>query len=324
VRQRRADDLLVVDELVRHIPVREGVLRRSTAIVRAVDGVSFRIRRGETLALVGESGCGKTTVGRCVLRLDPATAGRVIVEGDDLLALDRRRLRDKRRTMQMVFQDPFASLDPRQTVESIVAEGLLIHRVAGGAGVRPKVVEALARVGIGAEALHRYPHEFSGGQRQRIALARALAVGPSFLVLDEVLSSLDVSVQAQVINLLVDLQKELGLTYLLISHDLSVVRHVSHRVAVMYAGQIVEESDSEALFAGAKHPYTQALLAAVPTIRQERTSRREVLRGEVPSPLAPPAGCRFHPRCPHAEDRCRVDAPPRRFPAADHRYDCIL
>jgi len=320
----RADALLVVEDLTKHYPLRGGLLSRRTGAVRAVDGVSFAIAPGETLGLVGESGCGKTTVARLVLRLEPPTAGRVFFDGVDLLALRPRKLRAKRRELQIVFQDPMSSLNPRMTVREILAEPLRVHRVASGAALEARVAELLEQVGLPASWRDRYPHEFSGGQRQRIGVARAIALGPKLVVCDEAVSALDVSVQAQVLNLLLALRERLGLAYLFISHDLSVVRHVSDRVAVMYLGQIVEEAPTEALFERPGHPYTQALLSAIPVPDPRRRRERIVLAGDVPSPAHPPAGCRFHTRCPYVFERCRHEAPPPYPVGPGHTARCFL
>jgi oligopeptide/dipeptide ABC transporter ATP-binding protein len=292
-------------------PVRAGILQRPAAWVRAVDDVSFQVDAGRTLALVGESGCGKTTVGRSLLRLVEPQAGQVWFEGADLLSLPRAELRPLRRRIQIVFQDPMASLDPRMRVRDLVAEGMQVHGIGANEPERTERVAAhLQRVQIDPRQMWRYPHEFSGGQRQRIGIARALAVEPRLLVCDEATSALDVSIQSQVLNLLRDLQQELGLTYLFITHDLGVVRYLADRVAVMYLGQIVEEAETEALFRAPQHPYTQALLAAVPSLDPARQGARAVVRGDVPSPAAPPPGCRFHTRCPRVFARCKVEAPP--------------
>ena len=304
------DPLLVVDQLTMHFPVRKGLLRRVVGAVRAVDNVSFSIARGQTLGLVGESGCGKTTAGRSILRLLPPTAGSVHFDGLDVLAQSPRALRAMRRRMQIVFQDPYGSLNPRLSVRSILEEGLIVHRMGDAAERLHRMTTALDRTGMQAGCLERYPHEFSGGQRQRIAIARALVLEPDFLVLDEPISALDVSIQAQVVNLLVTLREDLGLTYLFISHDLSVIEYVSDHVAVMYLGRIVEQSPAERLYAEPLHPYTLALFSAVPSIDPARRRGRIVLPGDVPSPSRPPSGCRFHPRCPLAETICRDIDPP--------------
>jgi oligopeptide transport system ATP-binding protein len=319
--------LLEVRDLVKHFPVSGGLFGRPGGLIRAVDGVSFTIRRGETLGLVGESGCGKTTTGRCILQLERPTHGAVILEGRDLTTLSDVELRPVRRRMQVIFQDPYSSLNPRMTVGQILAEPLAVHRIVTDPAARTaRVRELLAHVGLLPQHAHRYPHQLSGGQRQRVGIARALAVEPSLIVCDEPVSALDVSIQAQIINLLEDLQAEFGLTYLFVAHDLSVVRHISDRVAVMYLGKIVELADRQALYEDPLHPYTKALLAAVPIPDPEIEARRQriVLGGEVPSPLKPPSGCVFHTRCPIAVDRCRDEVPPLREIKPDHRAACIL
>jgi oligopeptide/dipeptide ABC transporter ATP-binding protein len=313
------DPLLVARNLTKHFAVRRGFLGRGQATVHAVDDVSLTLARGETLALVGESGCGKSTTGRLLLRLIEPTSGRITFEGEDLLALGPAALRARRRRMQIVFQDPYASLNPRMTVGEILAEPLKLHGLPGG---RARVAELLATVGLRPEHARRYPHEFSGGQRQRIGIARALAVEPALVVCDEPVSALDVSIQAQVINLLQDLQRRFGLAYLFIAHDLAVVKHIATRVAVMYLGEIVEEAPSAALFALPRHPYTRALLGAIPVPAPELERRRVVLQGDVPSPLEPPSGCRFHTRCPYAQERCRREAPPLEADGAGHATAC--
>ncbi|MCP3986657.1 MAG: dipeptide ABC transporter ATP-binding protein [bacterium] len=316
--------LLEVEGLVKHYPVNAGVFSQEVARVRAVDGVSFAIAPGETLGLVGESGCGKTTVGRTLLRLEEPTAGRVLFDGKDLATLARSELRTVRRSLQMVFQDPMSSLNPRMTVRDIIAEPLHVHRVVRGEALDVRVVELLEKVGLPGAWRNRYPHEFSGGQRQRVGVARALALGPKLIVCDEAVSALDVSVQAQVLNLLIDLREELGLSYLFISHDLSVVRHVSDRIAVMYLGQIVEVAPSARLFTDPVHPYTRALLSAIPVPDPRRKVQRIVLEGDVPSPMNPPPGCRFHTRCPAAMNRCRRDQPPLVQLPGGHEVSCFL
>ncbi len=302
--------LVEVTNLATHFPIRRGLLRRQVAAVRAVDGVSLSIPRGGTLGLVGESGCGKTTVGRSILRLVEPTAGRVRIGGIDVGGLKAGELRRFRRRMQIVFQDPYGSLNPRMTVRQILEEGLVIHGMGDAAARLDRMAEALRRTGMPADALARYPHEFSGGQRQRIAIARAVVLEPEFLVLDEPISALDVSIQAQVVNLLVELRERLGLTYLFISHDLAVVDHVADDVAVMYLGRIVERGPAAAIRREPLHPYSIALFSAVPTVDVARRRPRIVLTGDVPSPARPPAGCRFHPRCPLAEEACRAVDPP--------------
>jgi oligopeptide/dipeptide ABC transporter ATP-binding protein len=309
-------NLLVVRELAKHFPVQRGLFGRAIGHVRAVDGVSFEVRRGETLALVGESGCGKSTLGRLILRLVEPTKGRIVFDGMDALALDRAGLKRLRRRAQLIFQDPFGSLNPRMTVAAMLGEVIKVHGLSDNGGAHARIAELLAAVGLQADDARKYPHEFSGGQRQRIGIARALAVQPEFVVADEPVSSLDVSVQAQILNLLRDLQSRFQLTYLLIAHDLSVVRQIAERVAVMYLGRIVEIGDSESIFATPLHPYTQALLSAVPAASGEARRERIILSGEVGNPLNPPRGCPFHPRCPHPDkdDTCRS-----LLPAADPR-----
>ena len=321
------DVLLEVRDLVKHFSVGGGMFGGRAGTVRAVDGVSFVLRRGETLGLVGESGCGKTTTGRCILQLERQTSGQVIFEGRELGALSEAELRPVRRRVQVIFQDPYASLNPRMTVGQILAEPLAVHGlVPDRAGRRARVRDLLTRVGLLPQHADRYPHQMSGGQRQRVGIARALAVEPALIVCDEPVSALDVSIQAQIINLLEDLQAELALTYLFIAHDLAVVRHISDRVAVMYLGKIVEITDRRELYDNPVHPYTKALLAAVPipdpVLEAKRT--HSVLMGEVPSPLNPPPGCVFHPRCPIAVDRCRGEVPPLREVTPGHWAACLL
>jgi oligopeptide/dipeptide ABC transporter ATP-binding protein len=296
--------LVEVRDLKTHFPIRRGLLKRTVGWVKAVDGVSFKIEAGKTLGLVGESGCGKTTVGRTILRLIRATAGDVYFDGRDVFTQPGYVMRRMRRDMQLIFQDPYGSLNPRMTVENIVGESIGVHEGLRSRKRRDRVISLLEKVGLAAHHAGRYPHEFSGGQRQRIGIARALALGPKFIVCDEPVSALDVSIQSQIVNLLQDLQAELGLTYLFIAHDLAVVEHISDYVAVMYLGRIVEYTDRDELYANPLHPYTQALMSAIPRPEPHRKTERIVLRGEVPSPSNPPSGCPFHPRCPIAEERC--------------------
>lgn len=317
--------LLTVRGLTKHFPIRRGLLQRVVGAVQAVDEVSFEVHRGETLALVGESGCGKTTTGRALLRLVEPTRGAVHFNGTDVLALQGESLRRMRRHMQIVFQDPYSSLNPRLTVGEAIREGLLVHALAEGAEADRRVARLLDEVGLRAEHAARYPHEFSGGQRQRVGIARALAVEPSFIVCDEPVSALDVSVQAQVVNLLRDLQRDRGLSYLFIAHDLAVVSHMADRVAVMYLGRIVELAPRAALFATPRMPYTQALLSAVPIPEPGAVRRRLLLPGEPPSPADPPSGCVFHPRCPHPrkDEACTRIVPPLEEKAPGHFVACI-
>jgi oligopeptide/dipeptide ABC transporter ATP-binding protein len=314
--------LLEIRNLKKYFPVGEGLFSRSKAMVKAVDDVSLAIHEGETLGLVGESGCGKSTLGRTILRLIEPTSGEVIFQDRNLLTLPQRELRDMRREMQIIFQDPYASLNPRMRVGDIVGEGLEIHKLAKGKAKRGRVMELLHQVGLREDHYDRYPHEFSGGQRQRIGIARALAVSPKFIVCDEPVSSLDVSIQAQIINLLQELQERMHLTYLFISHDLRVVEHISHRVAIMYLGKIVEIANSETIYRDAKHPYTRALLSAVPMPDISKKKERVVLQGDVPSPVNPPSGCTFHPRCAYREALCDQMEPPLDFDADLHGVAC--
>ncbi|MBW8056586.1 MAG: dipeptide ABC transporter ATP-binding protein [candidate division NC10 bacterium] len=318
------EPLLVVKDLKKYFPVKKGIFFGERAELRAVDGVSFEIRRGETMGLVGESGCGKSTTARLILRLLEPTAGEVYFGKTAVFTANKEEMRQLRRKLQIVFQDPYSSLDPRMSVEEIVGEGLTIHRLAKGKEKSERVAELLEMVGLGREHLGRYPHEFSGGQRQRIGIARALAVGPELLIADEPVSALDVSIQAQVINLFEDLQKELGLTYLFIAHDLRVVKHISDRVAVMYLGQIVELTESDELYRNPLHPYTQALMSAIPAADPRPKGRRMVLEGDPLSPIHIPSGCRFHPRCPKRFDRCDKEEPVLREVSAGHWVSCHL
>ena len=313
--------LLEIRDLKKYFPVGDGLFARKKGNVKAVDGVNLTINEGETLGLVGESGCGKSTLGRTILRLIEPTSGEVIFQGKNLLGLSARELREMRRQMQIIFQDPYASLNPRMRVGDIIGEGLEIHKLAKGKAKRDRIMELLHQVGLREDHYPRYPHEFSGGQRQRIGIARALAVSPKFIVCDEPVSSLDVSIQAQIINLLQELQEKMHLTYLFISHDLRVVEHISHRVAIMYLGKVVEIAASETIYREAKHPYTRALLSAVPMPDMSRKKERIVLQGDVPSPVNPPSGCTFHPRCAYRQPLCSEMEPPLDF-ADRHGVSC--
>ena len=314
--------ILRVRDLAKHFPIRRGALQRIAGHVRAVDGVSFDLAEGETLAIVGESGCGKSTLGRLVLRLIEPSAGTVEWKGEQIFGLSGGRMRALRREMQIVFQDPYASLNPRLTVGEMIAEPLALHGIATGKAARARVGELLALVGLPPEHAERFPHEFSGGQRQRIGIARALAAGPKLVVGDEPVSALDVSIRAQVINLLQDLQRRFGLSYLFIAHDLAVVKHIADRVAVMYLGRIVELASKPDLFAEPRHPYTRALLSAIPIADPRLKRERLILEGDVPSPMAPPPGCHFHTRCPYAVDRCRIETPALTTDDAGHAVAC--
>lgn len=316
--------LLEVRDLKKHFLVRGGVFRRVQGTVRAVDGVSFTIRQGETLGLIGESGCGKTTVGRTILRLIEPTGGEVIFDGKPVFSLQPSEMKALRQHMQVIFQDPYASLDPRQRVGKTVAEGLIIHGDGSKEEVREVVFKTLRKVGLETYHAERYPHEFSGGQRQRIGIARAVALQPKFIICDEPVSALDVSIQAQVLNLLVDLKEEFNLTYLFIAHNMSVIEHISDRIVVMYLGKIVETASRDELFRNPLHPYTQALMSAIPRSKPGEHKERTILPGDVPSPLNPPSGCSFHPRCPLAFEPCPSEGPPIVVVNADHWVRCWL
>ncbi|MDQ0300784.1 peptide/nickel transport system ATP-binding protein/oligopeptide transport system ATP-binding protein [Salibacterium salarium] len=301
--------LLEINNLKQYFPIKGGIFGRTVNHVKAVDDVSFYVNEGETLSIVGESGCGKSTTGRAVLRLDDPTSGEITFQGDDLLALNKQQMRRKRKDLQIIFQDPYASINPRQTVRQILEEAMSIQKVLPKAERMDKIMELLDTVGLGSHQLDRFPHEFSGGQRQRIGIARALAVDPKFIVCDESVSALDVSIQAQVLNLLKQLQRDLNLTYLFIAHDLGVVRHISDRVAVMYLGKIVEIGEKKEIFDNPKHPYTKSLLSAIPVPDPSNQQERIHLKGDVPSPIDPPTGCRFHTRCPFATEKCKNEVP---------------
>jgi len=319
------DVVLRVNNLVKHFPITEGILfQRQVNVVRAVDGISFTVKHGEILGLVGESGCGKTTTGRTIIQLEKPTSGEIIFEGVDLVSANRKELFKARRRIQMIFQDPYASLNPRMTVKEIIEEPLMIHKVGTPKERTDRAEELLKKVGLNPSYINRYPHEFSGGQRQRIGIARALALRPDMIICDEPISALDVSIQAQIVNLLEELQEDLGLTYLFIAHDLSMVRHISHRVAVMYLGKIMELADKTALFNQPYNPYTIALLSAVPVPDPyvEEKRKRIILEGDVPSPINPPSGCRFHTRCFMAKERCKIEEPELLEVEKDHFVAC--
>ena len=320
----KAEDLVQVEHLVKYFPVRAGLMQRVVNWVKAVDDVSFTVKKGETLGMVGESGCGKTTIGRSMLRLVEPTSGSVQYDGRDVLKLRGHELKDARRHMQIIFQDPYASLDPRVPIGESVMEGLHIHKIGSPQERYDLMIDTLKKVGLEDYHARRYPHEFSGGQRQRIGIARALALRPNFIICDEPVSALDVSIQSQVLNILKDLQKEFGLTYLFIAHNLSVVEHISDRVAVMYLGKMVELTTRDDLFKNPLHPYTKALMTAIPIPDPKLKRQREVLKGDVPSPLNPPKGCRFHPRCPIADKICSEQEPVLREAAPEHMVACWM
>src|SRR5438132_337818 len=321
---RRTVPVIEVSELKKHFPVKKGLLRRTAGYVYAVDGVSFSIDQGETLGLVGESGCGTSTVARTLLRLVEPTAGTIKLDGEDITRLGKTAMRPHRRQMQIIFQDPFSSLNPRMSAGDIVGEPLQVHGIASGREKEQRVAALFDQVGLRRLQMRSFPHEFSGGQRQRICIARALALNPNLIIGDEPVSALDVSIQAQVINLMMDLQREKNLSYLFIAHDLAVVEHISHRIAVMYLGKIVEYTDKQTLFTNPLHPYTEALLAAVPVPNPRIKRKKQLLQGDVPSPINPPPGCTFHTRCPYAEAQCKVDVPALREVSPGHRVACHL
>jgi peptide/nickel transport system ATP-binding protein/oligopeptide transport system ATP-binding protein len=318
-----ATDIVEAKGAKKYYPIRKGLLSRVSAVVKAVDGVDLAITRGTTMGLVGESGCGKTTLGRILIRLEAPTEGHIYYDGREISNYKKNEIRSLRRGMQIIFQDPYSSLDPRKTVESLVGEPLIIHKMGSRAERQEKILQLIKDVGLRSGHLKRYPHEFSGGQRQRIGIARALSLNPKFIICDEPVSALDVSVQAQVINLLRNIQKKYNLSYLFISHDLSVVAHISTQVAVMYLGQIVEIADRNILFEEPLHPYTQALLSALPSLSRDKKSKRMLLKGDVPSPINPPQGCRFHTRCPNAKQTCAYEQPNLTTIKGNHQVRCF-
>ncbi len=319
-----ARNLLAVNHLVKHFPIKRGMFSRVVGRVHAVDGISFEVQEGQTLGLVGESGCGKTTAGKTILKLIEPTAGTIRYNGQDITAYNRAQMKPYRQQMQIIFQDPFSSLNPRHSVGSIIASALEIHHLVEPSEKEDKIADLLRKVGLSATVMRRYPHEFSGGQRQRIGIARALAVNPRLVIGDEPVSALDVSIQAQILNLLEDLQDEMGLTYILIAHDLSVIRHIANKIAVMYLGRIVEMASREELYHNPLHPYTRALLSAVPIPDPERKRQRIILKGDVPSPINPPPGCHFHPRCPQRFEPCNQVTPKSKTVLEGHDVACLL
>ncbi|WP_370529914.1 ABC transporter ATP-binding protein [Salinispirillum sp. LH 10-3-1] len=319
------DNLLEVQGLKKHFPVKNGILQRTTGQIKAVDGITFKVKRGETFGLVGESGCGKSTAGRTIIRLYEPTEGQIIFAGQDVSQAKERDLKTFRRQVQMVFQDPYSSLNPRKTIRTILTEPFDVHGLYDRAERADRVAELMQRVGLDASLINRYPHEFSGGQRQRIGIARSLALNPQMIIGDEPVSALDVSIQSQVLNIMADLQAEFGLTYLFIAHDLAVVKHISDRIGVMYLGHLVELADKHSLYKAPLHPYTQALLSAIPRSHpSQRNAPRQVLQGELPSPANPPTGCVFHTRCPHATARCRDEMPLMKTQGDGHQVACHL